>query len=235
MAVYLVSDIHGNYLGFKAMLNKIGYVPGDDEMIIIGDAVDRGKESMRLLNMIRNDDSMTLLKGNHEFFCEMYLKGDLDRHQWISWGGPEFVQEVDALSDDDRDDLLDYITSLDYDYELETMYGPTVLLHTGYWSGSEIKRGRQIDVVDSYLNGIRKDEFATLVSQDIHHAKKSTMKRFDRYIICGHVPTNKLTASGGYDIYTTRWYMDIDCGSGHLSEGGRLGCYRVDDGEEFYV
>ena len=45
---YVMSDIHGQYGMYKKMLKKIHFTD-DDHLYIIGDAIDRGLESIPLL------------------------------------------------------------------------------------------------------------------------------------------------------------------------------------------
>lgn len=76
---YLISDIHSDYKGFLDILHKISY-NNQDMLILVGDIVDRGAEPLRLLKyvkrMVQSEDyKVILLKGNHEFFFQMYLQG----------------------------------------------------------------------------------------------------------------------------------------------------------------
>ena len=56
----------------------------------------------------------------------------------------------------------------------------------------------------------------------------------DVYVVTGHTPTMGITANPnpGY-IYQVNNHIAIDCGC--CFPGGRLGCLRLDDMQEFYV
>lgn len=56
----------------------------------------------------------------------------------------------------------------------------------------------------------------------------------DKYVITGHTPTMAIKENPrpGY-IYRGNNHIAIDCGC--CFKGGRLGCLRLDDMEEFYV
>ena len=43
---YIISDIHGAFNEFKQMLEKIEYNPDSDTMIVAGDVIDRGNDSI---------------------------------------------------------------------------------------------------------------------------------------------------------------------------------------------
>ena len=48
MATYCMSDIHGNYEGYQKLLEKIHF-SDLDVLYVLGDVVDRGKASMKVL------------------------------------------------------------------------------------------------------------------------------------------------------------------------------------------
>ena len=66
-----------------------------------------------------------------------------------------------------------------------------------------------------------------LISSDIHYMPK---RYFDKKIIVGHYPTLRF---GQPKIHYGANCIDIDCGATY--KGGKLGCLRLDDFEEFYV
>ena len=55
--IYLTSDIHGDCRTFEKMLHKIRFTK-QDQMYILGDAVDKGKENLRLIALIREADNI---------------------------------------------------------------------------------------------------------------------------------------------------------------------------------
>ena len=48
MSTYVMSDIHGCYNEFHQMLDTIGFSPSD-ELILAGDYIDRGKQTLEML------------------------------------------------------------------------------------------------------------------------------------------------------------------------------------------
>ena len=66
MATYVMSDIHGCYDEFVSMLDKIR-LDEDDELILAGDYVDRGKQNLEMLRWIEEPPAnVTMIKGNHD-------------------------------------------------------------------------------------------------------------------------------------------------------------------------
>lgn len=87
---YIISDIHGAFNEFKQMLEKIEYNPDSDTMIVAGDVIDRGSDSIELLYYIKDfvdSGQMILLAGNHEFFCAEFIEGGLSVEKYAAFGG----------------------------------------------------------------------------------------------------------------------------------------------------
>ena len=51
---YVISDIHGDYRHFLQMLKKTGF-SSSDEMFVLGDVLDKGKENLRLLQFVKKE------------------------------------------------------------------------------------------------------------------------------------------------------------------------------------
>ena len=66
MSTYVMSDIHGCYDELMKILEKIQF-SSDDTLIIAGDYMDRGSQSLEILDWILDvPDNVILLKGNHD-------------------------------------------------------------------------------------------------------------------------------------------------------------------------
>ena len=100
MAVYVVSDLHGQYQAFMAGLERIGFGE-NDELYLIGDAIDRGPEGIKILQMIMDAPNMDLLLGNHEFMMLNAVAPDgsvddtpgKDAYLWLYSNGGEVTFE----------------------------------------------------------------------------------------------------------------------------------------------
>ena len=60
--IYLISDIHGEYDLFIKLLRKIDF-SSDDEMIICGDIIDKGQDSVKLLKLIKSMPNFRFISG----------------------------------------------------------------------------------------------------------------------------------------------------------------------------
>lgn len=70
--LYFASDIHAQYQLFRRLLDKIKF-SNTDEMIICGDIVDKGPESVRLAKFVFETPNIKCICGNHEYaFLKYY-------------------------------------------------------------------------------------------------------------------------------------------------------------------
>ncbi|HTX90390.1 MAG TPA: metallophosphoesterase [Anaerolineales bacterium] len=65
MTTLVIGDIHGCYDELQALLDKAG-LGSDDDILAVGDIVDRGPETPQVLDFFRNKPNVRSLMGNHE-------------------------------------------------------------------------------------------------------------------------------------------------------------------------
>ncbi|MFN4197039.1 MAG: metallophosphoesterase family protein [Caldimicrobium sp.] len=96
ISIFAIGDIHGSYYSLKALLELIPIRWGIDYLIFLGDYIDRGPESRKVLELIINlketyPDKVFPLKGNHEWMFERYLAGK-DIEVFLYNGGYETLK-----------------------------------------------------------------------------------------------------------------------------------------------
>ncbi len=89
MRTLAVGDIHGCYRSLDALASFAAFA-SDDRIITLGDYVDRGPDSRRVIEwMIERHETGSLipLRGNHELM--MLAARESERHydEWLSCGG----------------------------------------------------------------------------------------------------------------------------------------------------
>lgn len=230
---YVISDIHGMYKKFIAMLEKISLAP-EDELFILGDIVDRGNDPVKILEYIIDKPNIIPLLGNHEVMALDILKrinveitdenaetqideqtiSDLIDYQLS--GGVTTLKDFKEATPDKRNELIDFMEDF-LPYEAIDIGEKTfVLVHAGLGNFREDKRLSEytlpelIDMRPDYENQYFGDNSICIVS--------------------GHTPTQ--TINGKSEIYHSHNNIVIDCGAAF---GGRLACLRLEDMKEFYV
>lgn len=79
----VIGDVHGEY---DTLLKLIKLLPQTEDLCFVGDLIDRGKDSKKVIDFIRENDYHSIL-GNHE---TMILNKD-----WVVWtrnGGNETLE-----------------------------------------------------------------------------------------------------------------------------------------------
>ena len=69
MSTYVIGDVHGCYDELQMLIKKIKFNKNKDSLIFLGDLVNRGRDSLKVLNFcINNRDSVTTVLGNHDLY-----------------------------------------------------------------------------------------------------------------------------------------------------------------------
>jgi len=80
MSHYVIGDVQGCNNELQLLLNKIKFNPSKDTIVLAGDLVNRGEDSLGVMEFcISNPESVQAVLGNHDFYL-MYLisKGGKD-------------------------------------------------------------------------------------------------------------------------------------------------------------
>ena len=70
---YVMSDLHGHYQKYLKMLETIRFTD-DDDLFILGDAVDRGPQPAELLQDVSMRTNVFPLMGNHDLTAAILLR-----------------------------------------------------------------------------------------------------------------------------------------------------------------
>ncbi len=90
---FVVSDLHGCYDMLMAELAEIKFDQDTDRLFSVGDLVDRGPESMKCLELVKEPWFHSVI-GNHE---DMMVRAILDNDPlkyWVSNGGGWHIDEI---------------------------------------------------------------------------------------------------------------------------------------------
>lgn len=227
---YVMSDIHGCYREYRAMLEKIVFSDADT-LYILGDVVDRGPQVAELLEDIMARDNVRLLAGNHEYMGLRVLgmlckKGGLaapldvmtaDELEscllWIHDGGSQTLSQLKRGGDAAFRRAAEFLSELPLYKEVSAGGRDYLLVHAG---------------LEPFCPGKPLEDYgpAELL---FHRADYSRPYFPDRYTITGHTPT--CFSGGDGHILHRNNHIAIDCGCVY---GYRLGACCLETGEEFY-
>lgn len=101
----VIGDIHGGLKALKQVLER-AEVTAQDTLIFLGDYVDGWGESAQVIQfLLELDQKQTciFIKGNHDFWCEGWLKEHhiLDKI-WLFHGGQSTLKSYESLSEDEH-------------------------------------------------------------------------------------------------------------------------------------
>jgi serine/threonine protein phosphatase 1 len=90
--IFAVGDIHGCYEKLRALMDKIPLNMEQDQLLFIGDYIDRGPGSIEVLDYLidlkKRLPGTLFLKGNHEDMLQNYLDGN-DRFTYLLNSGQQ--------------------------------------------------------------------------------------------------------------------------------------------------
>jgi serine/threonine protein phosphatase 1 len=232
--ILAISDIHGCYDKFIQLLNSINYNPSSDQLIIMGDLMDRGQSNLKCLfkAMELQNQGAIILKGNHEQMAEEtinYLLDCKDNKANLNYpslelhrinGGTNTIRELTELSTCKLIDIYDFIQSLPTIHTIDQY----IFVHAGVNASISLNNNYDDDFMWS------RDEFIN------YPAYKNQL------VIFGHTPTWYMNLKSGRvdtNIMPTIWFdpeykdkIGIDCG---CVFGGRLSCLELPTMKEYYV
>lgn len=202
---YAISDIHGCFKTFKALLRKIKFSK-KDELYLLGDYIDRGPNSKGVIDHIWHlqSDGYTVhcLKGNHE---QMLLQSYLNFTAYRSWkqhGGFQTMQSFKAESlQEIPKEYLQWMRQLPHYLEV----GEYILVHAGF----------KFDMPNPF------DENEAMLWERNWYTRINKHWLGDRIIIHGHTPIKELEMKSQAKSIQKNAYLDIDNGCVFRRDGMR--------------
>ena len=138
MKTIVMSDLHGCYEEFKELLVAVNYVSSSDKLVVAGDLVDRGPESLKVVEWLRSMSMVTggrvvVTRGNHDEKHVRYAAhAELHRidssHVNPVWLSDDKLKIQHALSPQD----FEWLASLPSYVHL---HGNWVVVHAGFEPG----------------------------------------------------------------------------------------------------
>ncbi|HUW65877.1 MAG TPA: metallophosphoesterase family protein [Spirochaetia bacterium] len=104
MRTLVVGDIHGESRLLRNVLGLAGYTPGIDKLVLIGDYIDRGLDSLGTLQLVRDlvAGGAVALRGNHDQMMIDVLAGRWDMGTWLDNGAQATIDSFTLNSPNRR-------------------------------------------------------------------------------------------------------------------------------------
>ena len=124
MALYLIGDVQGCDESLARLLDEIAFSPSRDRLVLLGDLVNRGPDSLAVLRRVqRLDGAAQSVLGNHDLHLLGVSQGA--RKQ----GRKDTLAEV--LAAPDREALLDWLRRQPMALHRELAGGELLMVHAG--------------------------------------------------------------------------------------------------------
>ena len=225
MAIYVMSDLHGFYDKYMQFINDTSFNK-EDILYIIGDAINRGKDGIKLIQDIMKRKNVYLIKGNHESMilpvlnelvdCKKEDQPSIIIHEVTqsSFFQGDTLNDFCRLTSQEQKKIIHYLSNLPLYVELTIKSKSYLLVHAGlpYFTDMDIKFYSETELL------FGPHDFS------ITHYE-------DKTIIVGHTPTRFIEDALPDKIYRSYDSICIDCGLGF---GGGLGVLCLDTNEEMY-
>ncbi|QVY67376.1 metallophosphoesterase family protein [Polaribacter sp. Q13] len=206
MRTFAIGDIHGGLKALIQVLNKLELKDGD-KIIFMGDYVDGWSQSaqvVQLLLELAQKFECVFIKGNHDVWCQNWLKNEKDVNPtWFLHGGKETMESYADFSSEEKKQHLTFFENLPL-YHIDTEN--RLFLHAGFTSlhGVEKEQFQELFYLDRSL-------WEMLLALDSRIEKNSLFypKRIQHYkeIYIGHTPTTNYNESNPINIANV-WNID---------------------------
>ena len=230
--IYVMGDIHGCKDKYDDMLEQLK--PQElDAVFGLGDVIDEGDDGIAILNDMMYRANIYPVLGEREYYAKKFLpliaeKGDAekalaslegeDREQlakWLSMKSGKTIADFLALSEEDREDLLDYLEEFAAFEEIECKGKKFVLTHAG------IDNHEDRDLYEHE-------------EEDFIFAETDYGKAYfkDAFLVTGHTPTVAIDKKLFGKPYAKNKHLAIDGGCGF---GGKLIAICLDTLKVYYA
>lgn len=131
--IFAIGDIHGCFDAFKQLLKRIVFTK-NDQLILLGDYIDRGPQSKEVIDYIielqQKGSDIIPLMGNHE---QMLLEAIEDKSKLFNWIQNGGLATLNSFSIDSLDQLdqkyIDFFNCLQYYYSSNDILKDKVIIH----------------------------------------------------------------------------------------------------------
>lgn len=136
---FVVGDIHGGLRALEDVLGQLE-VGAMDRFIFLGDYVDGWSESAQVISYLiefGESHDCIFIKGNHDQWCEDWLKTGQPDDLWLMHGGSATIESYAKLSEQSKNVHIRFLDSM-ADYHIDE--GNRLFVHAGFTSMHGVKK-----------------------------------------------------------------------------------------------
>jgi serine/threonine protein phosphatase 1 len=187
MRTIAIGDIHGGLKGLVQLLNKLE-IKDEDHLVFMGDYVDGWSEAAQvvqcLIDLSKKIDCI-FIKGNHDVWCENWLKTDEVNATWYIHGGKETMESYANFTAEEKNEHILFFENLKM-YHLDNEN--RLFLHAGFTSMHGVEK--EVHLPTLYFDRTLW-EMALAMDKNLDTTSYVYPKRLTHYkeIYIGHTPT----------------------------------------------
>lgn len=204
-----IGDIHGCHHEFAELLARLDLGP-DDRLILLGDLVNRGPDSNRVIDLARSHRALSLL-GNHELRLLKFRRT----------GDPKHLKDGDlATYEKLRPEDWSYLKAMPLTFEEPELN--TVFVHGGFLPDAPWQK--QTAEVVTRIQVITRDGKPAKRADDPEAPVWAEHWSGPPFVIYGHIPRP--------EVYKLKWSLGIDTA---CVLGGHLTAYELPEKRFFQI
>ncbi|MDA9087352.1 serine/threonine protein phosphatase [Polaribacter sp.] len=202
---FVIGDIHGGLKALLQVLNKLE-VKEEDTLIFVGDYVDGWSEAAQVIQFLielSEKVNCIFIKGNHDVWCENWLKTAVVNPLWYLHGGKETIDSYDVFSEEDKKEHLSFFENMPlYHLDAENR----LFLHAGFTSIHGVEK--EIFTENFYFDRTLW-ELALAMNKNMDKDAIYFPKRLQHYseIYIGHTPTTNFGETTPMNAFNV-WNID---------------------------
>ena len=228
----VIGDIHGALKALKQVL-ELASVSKEDTLIFLGDYVDGWSQAAQVVDFVielSQNQSCHFIKGNHDVWCETWLRTGEANHTWLQHGGRETIESYAGHDEASKLRHLIFFESMRY-FIVDDLN--RLFIHAGFTSmhGPENEMSAAIVNWDRTLWELALAKDPNISPESPYYPKR--LKLYEEIYI-GHTPTlfvgedlplnacNVWNIDTGAAFYGKLTILDVDSKEYWQSEGVRV-------------
>lgn len=188
---FVIGDIHGGLRALIQVLNKLE-VTEEDTLIFVGDYVDGWSDAAQVIAFLielSEKINCVFIKGNHDVWCQNWLKNETVVPTWYMHGGKETIESYNGFSAIEKKRHLIFFENMQLYYlDAENR----LFLHAGFTAVQGVEK--EIFKENFYFDRTLW-ELALAIDKTITKEEVRYPKRLQHYneIYIGHTPTTNFS------------------------------------------